>query len=81
MLNILTATILLLIVFSTPLFAQDKRPDEFPVVSYRKLEVKEFNMQITAAEKKQDEWVFNPLSIAHNRPDGCLLPCCFDSHV
>jgi hypothetical protein len=35
------------IIFSyVPLFAEEKRPDEFPVVSYRNLEVGEFNLQI-----------------------------------
>lgn len=45
------------------LLALDKGPDEFPVVSYKNLEIKEFNMQIASAEKKE-AWIFNPLSIA-----------------
>lgn len=55
--------VLLLIVLSTTLFAQEKKPDEFPVISYRNLDVKGFNMEITRAEKKKEEWTSNPLSI------------------
>jgi hypothetical protein len=62
---------LFLAFFFTPLFMEEKISDEFPVLSYRSLEVKEFNMQITSAEKKK-VWVFNPLSIVmrfHNVSD------------
>jgi hypothetical protein len=55
---------LLFIFFFFPLFAQSKTPDQFPVVSYRNLKVKELNLQITTAEKNQEAWVLNPLSIA-----------------
>lgn len=55
---------LLLMVFPFSLLAQEKNPDEFPVISYRNLEVKEFNIQIIKAEKNREEWVFSPISIA-----------------
>lgn len=56
--------VFLIVVFLFSLFGKDKRPDEFPVISYRNLEVKELNLQIATAEKKKEEWAFSPLSIA-----------------
>jgi len=51
-------------IFPLSLFAQDKNPTEFPIVSYKNLEVKELNESISAAEKGKELWVFHPLSIA-----------------
>ncbi|MGQ9569349.1 MAG: hypothetical protein ACUVUQ_00625 [Thermodesulfovibrionales bacterium] len=59
-------TIIILLIGASPscLFAQGKRPDQFLVLSYRNLEVKELNLQITTAEKKKEEWAFSPLFIS-----------------
>ena len=62
--GIVMSSLLLLVLPSFSLFAQDKRPDGFPVVSYRTLDVKKYNKQIIIAEKKQEKWAFSPLSIA-----------------
>lgn len=54
----------IILAFPLSLLAQEKNPNEFPVLSYRNLEVKELNMHITAAEQKKEEWAFNPLFIS-----------------
>lgn len=61
---VITIIIVFLGIFPGCLFAQDKNPNEFPVLSYRNLEVKELNMHITTAEIKKEEWAFSPLFIS-----------------
>lgn len=56
--------LLVLLILPLPVFAQNSKPDEVSVISYRNLDTKKINMEITSAEKKQNKWVFNPLSIA-----------------
>ena len=55
---------LLVMISPVSLFAQDRNPTEFPIVSYKNLEVKELNESISAAEKRKELWVFHPLSLA-----------------
>lgn len=62
--KILTGLVLLLIAIPLFLFGQGKTPSEFPVLSYKTLAVKDPNARIDIAEKKNEEWVFNPLLIA-----------------
>ncbi|MGQ9691818.1 MAG: hypothetical protein ACUVQY_11315 [Thermoproteota archaeon] len=61
---VITIIILFLGIFPRYLFAQNKSPEQLPIISYRNLEVNEFNIQIIKAEKNREEWVFSPISIA-----------------
>ncbi|MBM9537530.1 hypothetical protein [Desulfobulbus alkaliphilus] len=60
--KLLTA-ILILLFLSYPMFAEDKRPDEFPVVSYNNLKTENFNVKIYTALKNGEKWVYNPLLV------------------
>lgn len=54
----------IILAFPLSLLAQEKKPNDFSVLSYGHLEVKELNMQITTAEKKKEAWAFSPLFIS-----------------
>jgi len=54
---------LLVMVFLLSLLVQEKTPNGSPVLSYRNLEVREYNLKISSAVKKGEALVFNPLSI------------------
>lgn len=62
--KILIGLVLLLIAVPLSLFGQEKTPREFPVLSYITLAVKDLDARIDIAEKKNEDWVFNPLLIA-----------------
>jgi hypothetical protein len=49
--KLLIALLFPIILFCSAI-AEDKRPDEFPVVSYINLEVSNFNLNISAATDK-----------------------------
>lgn len=53
-----------LIFFAAAGFAQDKTPDQFPVVSYSTIDARDFNKLLISAEKSKEEWTCTPLSIA-----------------
>ncbi len=48
---------------SCSMVAEDKRPDEFPVVSCNNLEVRNFNLKISDAMKNGEKWVYHPLLV------------------
>ncbi len=60
--NLLIA-LLFTVFFSCSIIAEDKRPDEFPVVSYNSLEVSDFNFKISAAMNNGEMWVYHPLLV------------------
>ena len=51
------------VTLSSSIIAEDKRPDEFPVVSYNNLEVSNFNLKIYAAMNNGEKWVYHPLLV------------------
>ncbi len=51
------------VILSCSMIAEDKRPDEFPVVSYNNLEVRNFNLKISAAINNGGKWVYHPLLV------------------
>ena len=51
------------VILSCSNIAEDKRPDEFPVVSYNNLDVSNFNLKISAAMNKGERWVYHPLLV------------------
>jgi hypothetical protein len=51
------------VILSCSSIAEDKRPDEFPVVSYNNLEVSNFNLKISAAMNNGEKWVYHPLLV------------------
>lgn len=63
MIRIILLIFSLLLLFS-PVYCQEKRPDELTVVSYKNVDVREFNILISSSEKKKENWIFYPLSIA-----------------
>ncbi|MDG5814306.1 hypothetical protein QA601_04400 [Chitinispirillales bacterium ANBcel5] len=52
-----------LVVLSCSRTANDQRPDEFPVVSYNNLDVKDFNVKITSAADNREDWVYSPVLV------------------
>ncbi len=62
--RILVELVFLLIATPLSLFGQEKNPSEFPVLSYKTLAVKDLNARIDIGEKKNEEWVFNPMLMA-----------------
>jgi hypothetical protein len=51
------------LILSCSVIAEDKRPDEFPIVSYNNLEVSNFNLKISAAMNNGEMWVYHPLLV------------------
>jgi len=45
------------------MISEDKRPDEFPVVSYNNLEVRSFNLKISTAMNNGEKWVYHPFLV------------------
>lgn len=56
--------VMLMMTFSPSLFAQEKTTDVFLVISYKNIGVSNFNYNISYAEKKKEDWIFNPILIA-----------------
>lgn len=53
-----------LLLFSPAVFAQDRNPDGFPVLSYKNPGVQAFNNLLISAQKKREKWAYDPLAVA-----------------
>jgi hypothetical protein len=51
------------VIVSCSISAEDKRPDEFPVVSFNNLEFSNFNLKISTAMNNGEMWVYHPLLV------------------
>lgn len=53
-----------IIIASNCNYVEGKDPDNFPIKSFRNLDISEFNNKVTQAEKNKEEWISTPLSIS-----------------